>query len=82
MPMTSEAKGALAKTIRALRERLLRDLHDEAESVYRLGVRGRPVTQSRRLNHNRLAGRSYARGRSPTSPALVIISDRLLGEAS
>lgn len=39
--MTSEAKGALAKAIRALRDRLLRDLHDEAESVYRLGIRAR-----------------------------------------
>jgi hypothetical protein len=36
MPMTPDAKRALAQTIRVLRERLLRDLHDETERVYRL----------------------------------------------
>ena len=36
MTMTSGAKRALSQTIRALRERLLRDLHDETERVYRL----------------------------------------------
>src|SRR5687768_386477 len=36
--LTPEAKALLSKTIRDLRERLLRDLHDEAESRYRLSV--------------------------------------------
>ena len=38
MTMTSDAKRALAKTIRGLRERLLTDLHDETERVYRFGI--------------------------------------------
>jgi hypothetical protein len=36
--LTPEAKQALSATIRALRERLLRDLGDEAERRYRLSV--------------------------------------------
>lgn len=36
MTMTPEAKRALSQTVRALRDRLLRDLHDETERVYRL----------------------------------------------
>ncbi len=36
--LTPEAKALLSKTIRDLRERLLRDLHDEAESRYRLSL--------------------------------------------
>ncbi|MEZ4228794.1 MAG: hypothetical protein R3B89_06505 [Polyangiaceae bacterium] len=39
MPMTSEGKAALGKTIRALRARLLDDLKDNTSSQYRLGVR-------------------------------------------
>ncbi len=39
--MTPDAKRELAKTIRRLRERLLRDLTDALESRYRLGVRVR-----------------------------------------
>jgi hypothetical protein len=39
MSMTPEAKGALCKTIQALRERLLRDLHDATEAAYRPSIR-------------------------------------------
>ncbi len=41
MSMTPEAKRELSNTIRALRERLLADLHDATESVYRLAVHER-----------------------------------------
>jgi hypothetical protein len=41
MPMTSDAKKELSKTIRALRERLLEDLHAATDSAYRLSVRTR-----------------------------------------
>ena len=37
--MTSEARRELAKTIRALRARLLEDLHGATEAAYRLSVR-------------------------------------------
>jgi hypothetical protein len=37
--MTPEAKSALARTVRDLRERLLDDLHDATESAYKLGLR-------------------------------------------
>ena len=36
--ITAEAKGLLSSTIRALRERLLRDIHDAAEGEYRLSL--------------------------------------------
>ena len=39
MTMTAEAKGHLSTTVRALRERLLGDLHAATESVYRMAVR-------------------------------------------
>jgi hypothetical protein len=39
--MTPEAKGALSRSIRALRTRLLDDLHAATESAYRLSVRTR-----------------------------------------
>ena len=38
MPMTSDAKSALSKTIRSLRTRLLDDLHAATEGVYRLSL--------------------------------------------
>lgn len=38
MSMTSNAKHALATTIRSLRVRLLEDLHAAAETAYRLSV--------------------------------------------
>ncbi|TNF28010.1 MAG: BREX-6 system adenine-specific DNA-methyltransferase PglX [Deltaproteobacteria bacterium] len=38
MPMTPEAKRALSKTIRELRERLLTDLHAATERAYRLSI--------------------------------------------
>src|SRR5262249_12856976 len=36
--MTADAKRALSNIIRSLRTRLLEDLHDAAESAYRLAV--------------------------------------------
>jgi hypothetical protein len=36
--LTPEAKAKLGKTVRELRERLLRDIHDAAEGTYRLSV--------------------------------------------
>ena len=39
MPMTPDAKRALSTTIRALRARLLQDLHAATESAYRLSIR-------------------------------------------
>ncbi len=41
MTMTSEAKRALSSTIRAMRARLLEDLHGATESTYRLAIRAR-----------------------------------------
>jgi hypothetical protein len=41
MPMTPDAKKALSTTIRALRDRLLEDLHAATETAYRLSVRDR-----------------------------------------
>ena len=38
MPMTSDAKSALSKTIRSLRTRLLDDLHAATEGVFRLSL--------------------------------------------
>ena len=39
MPMTPEAKSALSSTIRALRTRLLEDLHAATEGAYRLSLK-------------------------------------------
>lgn len=36
--LSSEAKQALATTIRSLRDRMLRDIRDEAERQYRLSI--------------------------------------------
>ena len=41
MSMTSEAKRALATTIRSLRARLIEDLHAATETAYRLSVHSR-----------------------------------------
>jgi hypothetical protein len=38
MPMTSDAKNVLSTTIRALRARLLEDLHAATQATYRLSV--------------------------------------------
>lgn len=46
MPMTPDAKRALSKTIRSLRKRLLKDLHDATESTYRLSLKARDATLS------------------------------------
>ncbi|MEQ1505467.1 MAG: SAM-dependent methyltransferase, partial [Myxococcota bacterium] len=56
MTMTSEAKKQLATTIRALRERLLSDLHDAVESRYRLGVRAQDagLSEDARVRRARL----------------------------
>ncbi len=53
MPMTSEAKGKLARTIRALRERLQTELHEATDREYRLSVR----TRDTKLNVARSAKR-------------------------
>ena len=39
MPMTPEAKSTLSSTIRALRTRLLDDLHAATEGAYRLSLK-------------------------------------------
>lgn len=36
--LTSEAKAKLSSTIRELRDRLLTDIHDAADSTYRLSL--------------------------------------------
>ena len=56
MVMTADAKGALSKTIRTLRERLLRDLHDETEAAYRLSIRARDakLEEATRVRRGRL----------------------------
>lgn len=41
--LTPEAKAKLSKTVRELRQRLLRDIHDSAEGAYRLSV---PASQA------------------------------------
>ena len=43
-PMTPEAKSALSKTIRGLRERLLADLEDAMLRAYKLGT---PVAKAK-----------------------------------
>ena len=56
MPMTSEAKRELSSTIRAIRSRLLLDLHDSAESAYRLAVHEREagLSEAARAKRRRL----------------------------
>ncbi len=56
MVMTAEAKSALSKTIRGLRARLLRDLHDETEATYRLSMRAQEakLDETRRVRRRRL----------------------------
>ena len=62
MTMTSEAKRALSKTIRALRARLLDDLHAATEAAYRLSV---PAGEAELPE----AARSIASGWKPGSPS-------------
>jgi len=54
--MTSEAKRALSKTIRALRERLLHDLHAATEGAYRLSLKAKDAKlgEAQRLRRERL----------------------------
>jgi Eco57I restriction-modification methylase len=56
MTMTPDAKRALSTTIRALRERLLTDLHAATESAYRLSVRIRDAAlpEAKRVRRARL----------------------------
>jgi len=57
--LTPDAKSALSRTIRDLRTRLLRDLHDEAESIYRLSIRDADkagLTESALIRRQRLEG--------------------------
>jgi hypothetical protein len=56
MTMTPEAKRELSATIRALRERLLQDLHAATESAYRLSVSEREsgLPQAERTRRRRL----------------------------
>ena len=54
--MTPEAKRELSSTIRAIRSRLLLDLHDSAESAYRLSVHEREagLSEAARAKRKRL----------------------------
>lgn len=55
--LTSEAKAKLSSTIRTLRERLLTDLQNAAESVYRLSIRSTNqagLTEAHREQRRRL----------------------------
>src|SRR5437867_2864702 len=56
MHMTLEAKGRLSDTIRALRTRLLEELHSATESAYRMSVRARDagLAQAARVRRARL----------------------------
>lgn len=56
MHMTPEAKGRLSDTIRALRTRLLEDLHAATETAYRMSVRARDtgLAQPARVGRARL----------------------------
>ena len=58
MPMTPEAKAALSRAIRGLRERLLDDLHASTEATYRLSVRAREagLDEATRVRRERLEG--------------------------
>jgi len=54
--MAADAKSTLSKTIRALRKRLLRDLHDETEAAYRLSIPARDakLDEATRVRRGRL----------------------------
>ena len=56
MSMTPEAKRELSSTIRAIRSRLLSDLHDATESAYRLSVHEREagLSEAARAKRKRL----------------------------
>ena len=56
MPMTPEAKKSLSATIRALRTRLLDDLHAATETAYRLSVRVQDagLDETNRVRRSRL----------------------------
>ena len=54
--MTPDAKNALSRTIRALRARLLDDLHAATEGVYRLSIKakGAKLGETARIRRQRL----------------------------
>ena len=56
MSMTPEAKRELSSTIRAIRTRLLADLHDATESAYRLSAHEREagLSEATRARRKRL----------------------------
>ena len=56
MPMTPDAKRALSKTIRALRTRLLDDLHVATEGAYRLSIKAKDakLDEATRIKRERL----------------------------
>ncbi|MEA1048439.1 BREX-6 system adenine-specific DNA-methyltransferase PglX [Lamprobacter modestohalophilus] len=56
MPMTPEAKSALSRAIRGLRERLLDDLHASTEATYRLSLsaQGAGLNEATRVRRARL----------------------------
>tara|TARA_R110002073_G_scaffold245043_3_gene407290 strand:- start:12793 stop:16701 length:3909 start_codon:yes stop_codon:yes gene_type:complete len=56
MTMTSDAKRALSKTIRGLRETLLTDLHESTESAYRLSLKAKDavLSEASRVGRERL----------------------------
>ncbi len=65
MAMTPDAKAPLSKTIRALRERLLRDLHAETEAAYRLSIRARDAGLDEATRVRRGAARGVDRRAAP-----------------
>ena len=54
MTMTSEAKGKLSKTIRALRERLLTDLSEATDREYKLSIRTPKLDTAKTARRKRL----------------------------
>ena len=54
--MTPDAKSALSKTIRALRTRLLEDLHASTEGAYRLSLKAKDAKlgEAARIKRERL----------------------------
>ena len=66
MTMTSEAKGQLSKTIRALREKLLTELGEATDREYLLTIRNPKLDASRSIRRKRLEDWLDAQVRSQT----------------
>ena len=66
MTMTTEAKGQLSKTIRALREKLLTELGEATDREYLLAIRNPKLDASRTIRRNRLEDWLDAQVRSQT----------------